>query len=65
MLKFFAVEVSDGKWRVDADGVSEPSTVFEDQCRDPEPDSDEAYNERSDILQCMYISGCLNGEDSC
>jgi hypothetical protein len=64
MLKFFAVNVSDGKWRVDEDGVSEPSTIFEEQCADPDPDSDEAFNERSDNLQCIYISGCLNGEDS-
>jgi hypothetical protein len=56
MLKEFTAYVDARDWKVDADGVSEPATVFDNFfVHGMEPDSDEAENVRCSILESMYI----------
>jgi hypothetical protein len=56
MLRNFIVHVDAGGWEVDADGVSEPATVFDNFfVHGMEPDGDEAEIVQYAILQNMYL----------
>lgn len=56
MLKNFTAHVDSEEWRVDANGVSEPATVFDNFfVHGTEPDSDEAANVRYAMLKNMYL----------
>jgi hypothetical protein len=55
LLGIFTTYVENEEWRVDANGVSEPASVFEDTHAQIDPDSDEAENMRLDMLNHMYV----------
>jgi len=56
MLKSFTAHVDTGEWDVDANGVNEEPTVFDDFfVHGMEPDGDEAQNVRYSILKNMYL----------
>jgi hypothetical protein len=56
ILKLFVAHVDAGEWKVDADGVCEPATVFDNFfVRGVEPDGDEAQGVRYSILDNMYL----------
>jgi hypothetical protein len=55
LLGIFTTHVENEEWRVDADGVSEPASVFEDTHAQIDHDSDEAENMRFDELYHMYL----------
>lgn len=56
MLKNFTAHVDAGEWKVDANGVSEAATVFDNFfVHGMEPDGDEAQNVRYSILKNMYL----------
>lgn len=56
MLKHFTAHVDVGEWNVDANGVSEAATVFDNFfVHGMEPDGDEAQNVRYLILKSMYL----------
>jgi hypothetical protein len=56
ILAHFVGHVVDGEWRVDADGVCEPATVFDNFfVHGVEPDGDQAENVRWAILRNVYL----------
>jgi hypothetical protein len=56
MLKSFTAHVDAGEWKVDANGVNEEPTVFDNFfVHGMEPDGDEAQNVRYTILKNMYL----------
>jgi hypothetical protein len=55
MLEIFTTHVENEEWRVDANGVSEPASAFEDVHAQIDPNSDEAENMRLDTLNRMYF----------
>jgi hypothetical protein len=56
ILKNFTAHVDAGEWAVDADGVGEPATVFDNFfVHGVEPDGDQAENVRYTILNNMYL----------
>jgi hypothetical protein len=55
LLGIFTAHVENEEWRVDADGVSEPASVFEDTNAQIDHDSDEAENMRFDVFYHMYL----------
>jgi len=64
ILRNFVSHVVGEQWRVGVDGVDEPISVFENLCANPEPDSEEAGENRHDDLLCTYIAGWLHCADS-
>lgn len=56
MLKNFTAHVDAGEWKVDANGVNEAATVFDNFfVHGMESDGDEAQNVRYSILKNMYL----------
>jgi hypothetical protein len=56
MLKNFTAHVDAGEWKVDANGVDETATAFDNFfVHGMEPDGDEAQNVRYTILKNMYL----------
>jgi hypothetical protein len=55
MLAIFTSHVENEEWRIDANGVSEPTSVFGDVHARTDPDGEVAEDLRYEMVQRMYL----------